>query len=54
MDDRTPREHNIIRNSRWGMGPMYFSENTLNKVDYNDLPIPYNQDAYDRLHAHGI
>ncbi|KAA1471786.1 glutamate-cysteine ligase catalytic subunit [Dentipellis sp. KUC8613] len=63
VDDRTEEERGlkplkenkfVIPKSRYDSVDLYISEHWMNRPEYNDNPLPYDQSIYDRLRKHGI
>lgn len=63
VDDRTPEERElkplkedrfVIPKSRYDSVDLYISEDWINRPEYNDTNVPYDQDIYDRLREHGL
>ncbi|KAF8973058.1 glutamate-cysteine ligase catalytic subunit [Flammula alnicola] len=63
VDDRTKEERGlvplnedrfIIPKSRYDSVDLYISNDWINRPEYNDNPLPYDQDIYDRLREHGL
>ena len=42
-----------IPKSRYDSVDLYISENWMNRPEYNDNPLPIDQDIYDRMRQHG-
>ena len=53
LDERTQEEHQAHIRPRWDINGMYLSCVDENKPEYNDVPIPYDDDAYKTLKEHG-
>jgi len=63
VDDRTVEERGLkplkdnkfaIPKSRYDSVDLYISEDWINRPEYNDTNVPYDQDIYDRLREHGL
>ncbi|KAF8813858.1 glutamate-cysteine ligase catalytic subunit [Phlegmacium glaucopus] len=63
VDDRTEEERGLkplkenrfrIPKSRYDSVDLYISDHWMNRPEYNDNPLPYDEAIYDRLRAHGI
>ncbi|OJA17813.1 hypothetical protein AZE42_08395 [Rhizopogon vesiculosus] len=62
VDDRTPEErglkpsksNTIIPKSRYDSVDLYISNDWINKPEYNDEHVPYNEANFKRLRDHGI
>ncbi|KAH9985787.1 glutamate-cysteine ligase catalytic subunit [Russula compacta] len=63
VDDRTEEERGLkplknnrmrIPKSRYDSVDLYISETWMNRPEYNDNPLPIDQDIYDRMRQHGI
>ncbi|KAG1731469.1 glutamate-cysteine ligase-domain-containing protein [Suillus paluster] len=62
VDDRTPEErglkpstdNHVIPKSRYDSVDLYISNNWINKPEYNDAPVPYNEGIFKRLRSDGI
>ncbi|KAJ1301805.1 hypothetical protein OPQ81_009033 [Rhizoctonia solani] len=62
-DDRTEEEKGLkplkegqrrLPKSRWSSVDMYLSEKTDNRPEYNDIPVPINEDIYRHLREHDV
>ena len=42
-----------IPKSRYDSVDLYISENWMNRPEYNDNPLPIDQELYDRMRQHG-
>lgn len=42
-----------IPKSRYDSVDLYISETWMNRPEYNDSPLPIDQDIYDRMRQHG-
>ena len=42
-----------IPKSRYDSVDLYISDHWMNRPEYNDSPLPYDEPIYDRLRAHG-
>ena len=42
-----------IPKSRYDSVDLYISDHWMNRPEYNDSPLPYDEVIYDRLRAHG-
>ena len=42
-----------IPKSRYDSVDLYISDHWMNRPEYNDNPLPYDEAIYDRLRAHG-
>ena len=53
--DIQPLKQNRMRipKSRYDSVDLYISENWMNRPEYNDNPLPIDQDMYDRMRQHG-
>ncbi|KAF9567957.1 glutamate-cysteine ligase catalytic subunit [Agrocybe pediades] len=63
VDDRTEEERGLkplkenkfrIPKSRYDSVDLYISDDWINRPEYNDNPLPYDEAIYDRLRKHGI
>ncbi|KAF8904414.1 glutamate-cysteine ligase catalytic subunit [Gymnopilus junonius] len=63
VDDRTEEERGLkplkesrfrIPKSRYDSVDLYLSEDWMNRPEYNDNPLPYDEGIYDRLRKHGL
>jgi glutamate--cysteine ligase catalytic subunit len=54
VDDRTAAERGKIRKSRYGSVSRYIFNGNRNKPEYNDLPLFYNENIYEKLCDTGI
>ncbi|KJA27880.1 hypothetical protein HYPSUDRAFT_83574 [Hypholoma sublateritium FD-334 SS-4] len=63
VDDRTKEERGvvplkenkfIIPKSRYDSVDLYISNDWINRPEYNDNPLPYDQKLYDRMRDHGL
>ncbi|THH19838.1 hypothetical protein EW146_g1373 [Bondarzewia mesenterica] len=63
VDDRTEEERGLkplkenkfrIPKSRYDSVDLYISEEWMNRPEYNDNPLPYDESIYNRLREHGI
>ncbi|KAJ6499344.1 glutamate-cysteine ligase catalytic subunit [Mycena sanguinolenta] len=63
VDDRTEEERGIkplkdsrfqIPKSRYDSVDLYISTDSMNRPEYNDSPLPIDQNIYSRLRDHGI
>ncbi|KAF8160745.1 glutamate-cysteine ligase catalytic subunit [Crassisporium funariophilum] len=63
VDDRTEEERGLkplkenkfrIPKSRYDSVDLYISNDWINRPEYNDNPLPYDEKIYDRLRGHGI
>ncbi|KAJ7647373.1 glutamate-cysteine ligase catalytic subunit [Roridomyces roridus] len=63
VDDRTEEERGLkpleksrfqIPKSRYDSVDMYLSTDWINRPEYNDNPLPYDESIYARLREHGI
>jgi len=63
VDDRTEEERGLkplkenrfrIPKSRYDSVDLYISEEWMNRPEYNDNPLPYDEEIYDRLRKHGL
>lgn len=43
----------IIPKSRYDSVDLYISNDWINRPEYNDNPLPYDQKLYDRMRDHG-
>ena len=50
-----PLKENQMRipKSRYDSVDLYISETWMNRPEYNDNPLPIDQDIYDRMRQHG-
>jgi len=42
-----------IPKSRYDSVDLYISEDWVNRPEYNDNPLPYDEEIYNRLRRHG-
>jgi glutamate--cysteine ligase catalytic subunit len=42
-----------IPKSRYDSVDLYISDDQINRPEYNDNPLPYDEKIYDRLRKHG-
>lgn len=62
VDDRTPeerglkpsRDNAVIPKSRYDSVDLYISNDWINKPEYNDAAVPYNEGIFKRLRNNGI
>ncbi|KAJ7188317.1 glutamate-cysteine ligase catalytic subunit [Mycena filopes] len=59
VDDRTEEERGLksrfrIPKSRYDSVDLYISTDWINRPEYNDSPLPYDECIYGRLREHGI
>ncbi|KAH9485562.1 Glutamate--cysteine ligase [Psilocybe cubensis] len=63
VDDRTEEERGlkplkenkfVIPKSRYDSVDLYISDDWINRPEYNDNPLPYDEIIYDRLRRHGL
>ncbi|KXN90986.1 Glutamate--cysteine ligase [Leucoagaricus sp. SymC.cos] len=63
VDDRTEEERGLkelkndrfrIPKSRYDSVDLYLSTEWMNRPEYNDTEVPYNEEIYDRLQKHGL
>ncbi|KAF9478808.1 glutamate-cysteine ligase catalytic subunit [Pholiota conissans] len=63
VDDRTKEERGLvplkddrflIPKSRYDSVDLYISNDWINRPEYNDNPLPYDHEIYDRLQKHGL
>ncbi|PPQ68044.1 hypothetical protein CVT25_014505 [Psilocybe cyanescens] len=63
VDDRTEEERGlkplkenkfVIPKSRYDSVDLYISDDWINRPEYNDNPLPYDEAIYDRLRNHGL
>jgi glutamate--cysteine ligase catalytic subunit len=63
VDDRSEEERGLkplsenrfrIPKSRYDSVDLYLSTDWINRPEYNDNPLPYDESVYDRLRNHGI
>lgn len=43
----------VIPKSRYDSVDLYISDEWINRPEYNDNPLPYDEAIYDRLRNHG-
>jgi glutamate--cysteine ligase catalytic subunit len=53
--DIQPLKHNRMRipKSRYDSVDLYISDTWMNRPEYNDNPLPIDQELYDRMRQHG-
>ncbi|KIM45296.1 hypothetical protein M413DRAFT_441977 [Hebeloma cylindrosporum] len=63
VDDRTEEERGLkplkeskfrIPKSRYDSVDLYISDDWVNRPEYNDNPLPYDENIYNRLRTHGL
>lgn len=43
----------MIPKSRYGSADLYLSDYAVNRQEYSDIDVPFDEDVYDRLIEHG-